>query len=63
MPTPQGVTMSPKSSVPQAASSVSQVMMSDKPDKQTKGKTTHAIPQTFWHRIYTVTIQYANVLM
>lgn len=29
MPTPQGVTMSSKSSVPQAANSVSQVMMSD----------------------------------
>jgi hypothetical protein len=29
MPTPQGVTMSPKSSVPQAASFVSQVLMSD----------------------------------
>jgi hypothetical protein len=29
MPTPQGVTMSPNSSVPQAASFVSQVSMSD----------------------------------
>jgi hypothetical protein len=32
MPTPQGVTMSPKSSVPQAASFVSQVLMSDNAD-------------------------------
>jgi hypothetical protein len=31
MPTPQVVTMSPKSSVPQAASSDSHVLMSDSP--------------------------------
>ena len=41
MPTPQGVTMSPKSSVPQAASFVSQVLMSDSPQNRQQLPFTH----------------------
>ena len=37
MPTPQGVTMSPKSSVPPAASSDSQVLMSDTGQSDDRG--------------------------
>jgi hypothetical protein len=44
LPTVQRVTMSPKSSIPQAANSISQVLMSDTPSRDQRAFSTSKIP-------------------